>query len=236
MIESIPDPSKTNEHSRKCGLTREQFAKGKGAFGDYYFGKTFIPRVQTKGLAEKHFIIDQKDDAKNEAAANILSKHRDYPNINPQINTVFVVEKTFTNEHSNSENKQLKKFCENYGCLLNYDNLKLYNEPDTTNFELSGFKGLPSVRTKTIREDPHIRSVNSFCIMKEFVQIYQCKRVKDQSLSPEDNKKKDFNCEKFKPKQNEGGVEVEVDVVCAGVIDDSEDSVGHLYGLFCKKK
>jgi len=224
-IKKIPDSDKPN--GRMCGLSREQFAKGRGAFGDAWVkGKKgeWAKREDNKGLAEKHFILDQKDEDTNKEAAKRLSEHRGFPDGFPQINTVFVVDDEFTNEVRKSMNPQFPGFCEDYRCLLDYTNLKLFYDGPSSGFELKGFKGLPSVRTNTVRDDPHKRAISSFCIMRDFVKTYQC--IKE-------NKKDGFICEEL---MLYNGSKVKVKVKCVAVIDDALDSVGHLYGYFCKEE
>jgi len=231
-------PKGVHGNARKCGLTRAQFAKGRGAFGDSIHVdtnnnniETLVRGDQSNGLAEKHFILDQKSHADNLNAANELSKFRRYPeNMNPQINTVFVVPSSFTNENISPNTVSLPAssnvlyYCNLFGCLLDYSKLDVYRTytgPD--GFELLGFKGLPSVRTKTIRQIDHKRAINSFCIMDKFVVTYQCERTRP--TPPATNS--DFNCVRM----TVDGKEAQ----CVGVIDDALDSIGHLYGAFCKQ-
>jgi len=218
---------------RKCGLSRAQFAKGRGAFGDYTVDGLetgFVKGHMSNGLAEKHFILDQRSDFKNLEAARQLSKRRRYPeDMNPQINTVFVVSSSFTNEKTSPN--PAYPLCKDFGCLLDYSKLNVYSDA-SEGFELLGFKGLPSVRTETIRRIYHKRAINSFCIMDRFVETYQCTRASTNNAG-------NFDCSTMMahpttlPNQP---IQPKKEALCVAVIDDALDSIGHLYGAFCKAK
>ena len=132
-------PNHNEPGGRKCVLTRKKFVKGRGPFGTYYHNNK--PNENTHGLAEKHFIVNTKKEKDNKDAALKLSNDQLFkevqatgPPVAPpakllEQNTVFAVEKTFTNE-----NTYTGKPCEDYGCLLDYDKFNV-----NTGFELPGF-------------------------------------------------------------------------------------------------